>query len=242
MKKEPSRLLALSDGLFATVLTLLVLDLRMPAAATGTSQTFQDFARWLGPHLFSYILTFLVAGTYWLSHHRYFDQVARYDNGLLRYNLLFLLFIGLFPFTTALISSFGGIKSGDFPLYWAIYAGNVLAAGVMMTLIWNYAVTHGLTTGEISRRESRHNSVRMIVIPLVFLVSIAAEFLFPQIYLGPYILMTIPMILWIIDRRYDPRDARKAEPGSSRREFLWRAGSVVPWLLVFGLALWCANL
>ena len=77
--KEPLRLLALSDGLFATVLTLLVLDLGTPAALNAGGGNITAFVKEIGPHLFSYVLTFWVAGTYWLAHHRDFEYVTSYD-------------------------------------------------------------------------------------------------------------------------------------------------------------------
>jgi uncharacterized membrane protein len=103
-QKEPLRLVGLTDGLFATVLTLLVLDLRIPEAITSGNGDVHTFLKWLGPHLFSYLLTFLVAGTYWFAHHRDCDLIMQSGRRLLGYNLLFLLFIGLLPFSTASIS------------------------------------------------------------------------------------------------------------------------------------------
>ncbi len=129
----PARLLALSDGLFATVLTLLVLDLKIPEALSGQGQSPSDFLRSVGPHLFAYLLTFFVAGTYWLAHHRDFDLIVDYDRGLLGYNLLFLLFVGLFPFSTAAISSFS-LSATRYAFYWAVYGANIFLAGIMLTL------------------------------------------------------------------------------------------------------------
>jgi uncharacterized membrane protein len=71
---EPLRLLALSDGLFATVLTVLVLDLKLPNLAQAISSTVglrpTLFALW--PHLFGYVIPFIMTGLYWLAHHRAF--------------------------------------------------------------------------------------------------------------------------------------------------------------------------
>ena len=59
-EKETRRLIGLSDGLFATVLTLLVLDLRIPDLLSSGDGNPNTFLKWIGPHLFSYLLTFLV--------------------------------------------------------------------------------------------------------------------------------------------------------------------------------------
>jgi len=98
---DPGRLLALSDGLCATVLTILVLDLKLPdishlASAGDVQRVINEF----GVHLFSYVLTFVVVGVTWMAHHGDFNHIIRYNRRLLWYNLMFLLFVGLLPFTT----------------------------------------------------------------------------------------------------------------------------------------------
>lgn len=237
--REPLRLVALTDGLFATVLTLLVLDLRIPEALNTDGGNITVFARWVGPHLFSYLLTFWVSGVYWLSHHRDFDYVIHYDRGLLGYNLLFLLFIGLFPFSTATMANF---KSSAYPFYWAIYAANIILAGVMLTLTWNYAVSHHLVHPEITSRQCRHITVRHIVTPGVFLLSIVAECLFPQALLGPCTLLVIPLALRLADRLFAHAKPSTQFGHSDLRQFLWRAGTILPWILIIGLAVWAMTL
>jgi uncharacterized membrane protein len=235
--KEPLRLLALSDGLFATVLTLLVLDLRIPDALNANGGNMTAFLSWIGPHLFSYLLTFLVTGTYWMAHHRDFDQVATYDRSLLGYNLLFLLFIGLLPFTTANISLVS-INSSNYPFYWAIYAANIILAGIMLNLTRNYAVSHGLVTPGMTRQESLHGTVRQIVTPAVFLVSIGVNFLFPRTFLGPYTLLLIPLIMWGVDQYYARIYPKKPPQPLTLADLLWRGGQAIFWLLLIGLAVW----
>jgi|GEM_PF-2895619 len=137
----------------------------------------------------------LVAGNYWLAHHRDFDQVVHYDRGLWGYNLLFLLFIGLFPFSTTTIS-LTSLKSSAYPFYWAVYAANTILAGIMLNLTWNYAVSHRLVTPETIRQQSQHTTVRQTVTPAVFLISIVADCLFPHVFLGPYALLVIPLAMW----------------------------------------------
>jgi uncharacterized membrane protein len=119
-----TRLLALSDGFFATVLTILVLDLKLPDLSLLVSQG--DTRRILDElaiRLFSYVLTFVVAGLYWISHHGDFGYIERYNRRLLWYNLMFLLFVGLLPFSTA------GLGNGLNVFSWSIYALNVMAMG-----------------------------------------------------------------------------------------------------------------
>jgi uncharacterized membrane protein len=240
-RKEPLRLVALSDGLFATVLTLLVLDLRIPDALNVSGGNPMTFIKWIGPHLFSYMLTFLVAGTFWLAHHRNFDYVVNVDRGLLGYNLLFLLFIGLLPFSTATIS-LGNFQSSTYPFYWAIYAVNIILAGIMLNLTWNYAVSHRLVSSEITGQQCRHLTIRQIVTPAVFLVSIIAQYLFPHGITGPYTLLVIPFAQWGVDRYLGDADPKTPSVNRGWGELGWRLGSILPWLLILGLAIWATSL
>lgn len=234
-RKEPVRLVALSDGLFATVLTLLVLDLRLPDALSAQGGNLTVFLKWVGPHMFSYLLTFFVAGFYWLAHHRDFEHIHDYDRGLLGYNLLFLLFVGLLPFSTAAVGV-GGFTSDVFPFYWAIYCANIILAGVLLTLTWTYAIAHGQVDAEVTPEMSLYIIVRQLLTPAVFLVSIAAEYLFPRAYLGPYALILIPVAQRAVDRSY----ARLQQDGLVGRlgwkEVAWRAGVTLIWVVIIWFA------
>ena len=235
--KEPLRLVALSDGLFATVLTLLALDLKIPDALNAGSGNVTVFLKWVGPHLFSYLLTFLVAGTYWQAHHRDFDLIDQYDRGLLGYNLIFLLFIGLFPFTTATVS-LPSYKSNSYAFYWAIYSTNIILAGIMLTVTWIYAVSHHLVSPETTQRQSQYIIVRQLVTPAVFLISIFMSALFPQYILGPYTLLIIPLGQWFVERHFTGAGPKSRAGHPDWSELMWRAGRILPWVLVIGLAVW----
>lgn len=235
--KGPLRLIGLSDALFATVLTLLVLDLRIPETLTANGANVNTFVKWLGPHLFGYLLTFLVAGTYWIAHHRNFDHIIRYDRALLGYNLLFLLFIGFLPFTTASVSG-GSTQGSEFRFFWSIYAANMALAGLMLQLTWAYAVSHHLVSVGTSRRQNRYISIRQLVTPGVFLLTILLEYVLPQIFLGLLALLIIPLVMWWVDHKYG--DAEPFSRASSRglAELFWRAGRILPWFLILALAIW----
>jgi uncharacterized membrane protein len=236
-RKEPARTLALSDGLFATVLTLLVLDLRMPDALTTQGLNAAAFIKWLGPHLFSYALTFLVAGSFWIAHHNNFDRVVRYDRALVAYNLLFLLSVGLLPFSTATLSV-GQFHASEFPFFWAIYAANVILAGGLLMLTWNYAASHYLVSADTTHRQSLYFTIRQAVTPAVFLLSILVGYAFPAALLSPYCLLLIPLVMWGVDRYFAVHEPGSSTARSPRSEILWQSGRTLLWLLILGLAVW----
>jgi hypothetical protein len=103
------RLLALSDGVVAIALTLLVLQLRVPSAAQVTDPTSAaELAAQLsrgGDRLVSYVISYYVIAQFWLVHHRVFRHVAGQREGLAWWNFAFLPTITLMPFTSDLLGS-----------------------------------------------------------------------------------------------------------------------------------------
>ena len=240
-EKETRRLIGLSDGLFATVLTLLVLDLRIPDLLNSGDGNPNTFLRWIGPHLFGYLLTFLVTGTYWLAHHRDFDLIVHSDRILLNYNLLFLLFIGLLPFSTAAISLVS-LRGTTYTFYWAIYALNIILAGVLLTLTWVYAVSHGFLVPNFTAEQSWYITLRQLITPAIFLISICAEYLFPRAVLGPIVLLLIPIGYRVLDRTINQIEPEHNAGKPDRTALLWRIGSILPWILIIGFAVWAMSL
>ncbi len=103
-KSGLDRILFFSDAVMAIAITLLVIDLRLPGLVGESSE--EGLSRTLlrlWPNYLGYLLSFFVIGNYWLSHHRLFRPVRRYDDRLCLLNLVFLFFIALLPFSTRLI-------------------------------------------------------------------------------------------------------------------------------------------
>jgi uncharacterized membrane protein len=231
---EPTRLIALSDGLFATVLTILVLDLKLPELAQSASNgDLAQVAAQLWPHLFGYVLTFTVTGLFWLGHHRSFNYIRRYDGRLLWLNLSFLLFIGLVPFTTAALSS-----HGPTPLSWTLYASDMIGCGVTLALTCGYAVTHGLVDPDLPRILLHHMALRQLVMPAVFLLSIPIAYAKPNTYLAQFFILLGPVAEGILERRLPRRQPASLTVRQVWSERLWGLAARLPLLILLGLALW----
>lgn len=102
------RVEALSDGVFAIVVTLLVLEIKVPHVAVHDSLS--ELARALlalAPKFVSWVISFVTVCVIWLNHHRLFKLMARIDNGLFWWNANLLLWTSFIPFPTALM--------GDYP-------------------------------------------------------------------------------------------------------------------------------
>jgi len=164
---ETDRLVALSDGVFAIAITLLVLDIPLPETGGGASAEFLgSFVREQGLEVFAYVLSFLVIGLYWVLHRHTFVHIRRHDTRLLWLNLLFLLAISFLPYPTSVLTAF----PNEFGV--VFYAASQTVVGATLVAVWVYASRGELLAEGISSRAVRVRIARFAVSPLVFALSI----------------------------------------------------------------------
>jgi uncharacterized membrane protein len=142
--RDMGRIVALSDGVFAFAMTLLVVNLLLPTSAS-TSGT-AGLPGYLGqelPALFDYALAFLIIAAWWSTHHRIFSAIRSYDLVLMRLNNLFLLLISVTPFLLAIVFAYGPRSFFDLGLSSkvavAIFSAVQVATGAVVMLIWRHA-------------------------------------------------------------------------------------------------------
>ena len=138
---EFNRTLAFTDGLFAIAMTLLVVDLAVPVLHHDSSvHELADQLNGEKEKFVSFFISFAVIGRYWLAHHAFFSQLARMDRPLIALNLVYLAFIALLPFPTALLGEYFSN-----PLSVVIYAVNVAIVSGMEVVLFSRAQNHGLS-------------------------------------------------------------------------------------------------
>lgn len=134
--QSAERLAALSDGIFAVVMTLLVLDLHVPAMEAGHSQ--HDLLRALialSPRLLTYVMTFLTLGIFWVGQQTQLNHIARLDRHLTWIHIGFLFAATLTPFSTTLLANFIRYRLALL-FYWV----NILLLGVVLYGSWGYTL------------------------------------------------------------------------------------------------------
>jgi uncharacterized membrane protein len=186
------RVEALTDGLFATVMTILVLSLVVPTVTgPNSSATLQADLYGLIPDFFAYIITFIFLGVLWISHQNMFSHIANVDLNTVWVNLLLLLSIALAPFSTALL--------GRYPLQPVavlVYGVNALAVSVLFNILWFYPRLQHLTHEEPNPRVIAKRSRIVLVGPTVYTLAIIFSFLAPEISLGLYASVTVFYIIF----------------------------------------------
>lgn len=143
--RSVERLAAISDGVFAVALTLLVLDLRVPATEAIHSE--RDLWRallGLSPQLVMYGMSFITLGIFWVGQETQLDHLTRSDRNLSWIHLAFLMAVTLMPFSTRLLAEFARYRTALL-VYWV----NLLLLGGVLYGSWGYAVRRAMVKEDI---------------------------------------------------------------------------------------------
>lgn len=184
-----ARVEALTDGIFATVMTVLVLTLRTPVSGLSDSALTSQIIGLL-PNIVAYAFSFVVLGLFWVGHHNQFHYIKQTDRVFLWINIVFLLTIGFIPFSSSLI----GLYPFS-PTAVRVYGANLAATGIMLNSIWWYATgKHRLVDKDLDPHIISLTQRRTLVGPIVCFVGFGFSYLDPRISLVLYLLL-IPFFM-----------------------------------------------
>jgi len=163
-------LTALSDGLFAVAMTLLVLDLRVPVSTAATA--YSEHGLWrallaMGPSFAAYLLSFTMLGTFWLAQHTLLGILGRCDRTLSWISLGFLFVVSLLPFSAALLAHYVHLRVAV-GVYWL----NILLLGAGLEAAARYGRT--LVPGDDQQARARLTTFRRRILLAQALYALAA--------------------------------------------------------------------
>jgi uncharacterized membrane protein len=171
-KKVLGRILAFSDGVFAFAITLLILDVRVPADTLKEDLGHVLVSLW--PNYLAFLLSFFVIGLLWVAHIRLFREIIRYDQNLIGLNLLFLLFIVVIPFSTSVLSMH------LIQISVIVYAALMACAGYMLAAMRFYAGhNYRLIGKKYKLSHIKRGILFSLFMPIGFTVSVGIAFLSP---------------------------------------------------------------
>ena len=143
--QNAERLAAMSDGIFAVAMTLLLLELRVPARDLIHSEAdLRHALALLSPQLLVYVMSFITLGIFWVGQQTQLNHLARSDRELTWIHLTFLFAVTLMPFSTRLLIEFLAYRTALLA-YWT----NILALGVVLYFSWGHATKAGLVKEDI---------------------------------------------------------------------------------------------
>ena len=198
-----SRLEAFSDGVLAIIITVMVLGLAVPKGDTWT-----DLVHTSGLGLLTYLLSFVYVGIYWSNHHHLFQLRPAVDGVVLWANLHLLLWLSLYPFTTAWIT-----ESHVAQVPTIVYGLNLLGAALAYTILQRM-IARGPDGARI--REAFGHDLKGIVSPLLYLTGLGLSFVVPWLALVPYVIVAV---IWLVpDRRVERYLRAHADVAASEDE------------------------
>jgi len=191
---SPNRLEAFSDGVIAVIITIMVLELKVPST--------HDMSDWRAiqsdlPLILVYLLSFVQTGIYWVNHHYLIDDVEYVTHGMLWANLAFLFSLSLIPFATNWVGE-RGVNGFSVALYAILCALPAVAWGVLSHTICR-------TTG----RQPAAGPLKQAVSSLLYIGAVPVAQYSPKIAIGMIVLVAI---LWLIPPRQIVEETRARKP------------------------------
>jgi len=190
------RLAALSDGIFAVAMTLLVLDLHGPAKEAIHSE--QDLWRGLAsmsPQLIAYLMSFLTLGIFWNGQQAQLNHLARGDRSLAWIHIAFLFAVSIMPFSTRLLAEFITYRTALL-VYWS----NILLLGSALCGGWKYAMRAGLVYEEAGPEVSRAIERRIVIAQALYALGAALCVINPYVSIAFIVLLQVGFAFGWISR------------------------------------------
>jgi uncharacterized membrane protein len=187
---QKSRLEAFSDGVFAIVITLLILDIRFPEVEY--EQFWETFPSVL-PRILAYVMSFIIIGLYWVIHHNSMHAIKKTDRGLLWLNILLLLCISFIPFPTSLVGRYP-FEAGPI----MIYGGTLIACNLVgfITVLYVHYHPH-LAVVEFNSQYIRRHTPNYIFVNGSYLAAILLANILPLLSYIIYILVVLSLIIFL---------------------------------------------
>jgi uncharacterized membrane protein len=194
------RMCSITDNMTAVAITFLIATITS-TVASNNQQSFSTALNAVVEQLPVYGFTFLIVGFYWLSHHRIFMVIRRHNMPLIWLNFAFLFFIELQPLFNALRVTYPKSQ-----LTSILYVSEQAATGLMLLVIWWYAAKgHRLIDKTMDRFEIMSFALRALLVPMIFILSIAIILFRNDIAFYFWLLVIILEVADLVYRRIQRR-------------------------------------
>ena len=188
-EKETGRIEAFSDGVYAIAITLLVLDIKVPALEEAESIGLWAALMERLPNFIAFAVSFFFILVMWINHHRLFTAIRRADNNLLILNGLLLFGISFVPFSTALLAEH---IDHDGLVALLVYNGWYVLLAIFFNALWWYAsYNNRLFTEKTDPTLVRHLSRQFILGPFAYGLVMLLGFINPYLSLAGTVVMAI---------------------------------------------------
>lgn len=185
---EKNRFETFVDAILAIIMTILVLEFKVPEEAFHSDGSIRSFLHHLLPSIFSYFISFSTIVILWMDHHNLFRVLKRADPPLVFLNFLFILFLSATPFTTSLAG-----RNFESPFAVSLVGINYLLMNIAFSSIWVYALKKKMIDESAQQQLSTKRENMTIIAGI--LLSLAG---IPLAYVSTYITFSLFFIILII--------------------------------------------
>jgi uncharacterized membrane protein len=184
------RIEALTDGIFAIAMTLLVLTLDLDGIVRGLSSAkLHQFLLSQSDKFYNYALSFILLAVFWIIHQQQFHHIKKVDWKLLWLNIFMLMFVALIPFSTSLVGDAGNDWMAE-----VFFDLNMFTVGLFAHLGWWYATRkHKLVDPELPLTHITMTTRRSMIVPLAALAAAVIALVNPGLSSWTY--LAIPVVL-----------------------------------------------
>jgi uncharacterized membrane protein len=202
-----NRIEALSDGIFAIVMTLLILELHvpnLPPTAPNVEVTPALLALW--PKFVSYLVAFVSLGVFWIAHHIMYHAIHRADHTLLWLNIVFFMFVSLLPFSTSVLNAFPRALIAPF-----LFGANLALVGWLLFFQWAYVgLQPGMLAPFVTTEYRATVKLRMLAVPIATTLTAFVCFWSAGISVAIYLLL---LPLYMVPGKFEANERSIAASG-----------------------------
>ena len=197
MRSDTARIEAFSDGVFAIAITLLIIEVHVPAREHAETLGHELLRIW--PSYLGYLTSFLTIGVKWINHHYVFELIDRVDRTMLLLNTLLLMLIAFVPFPTAVLAQF--IETGGARAAAVLYGATLTLTALTYFAWWRYASAGRRLIAEQVPDEAIDDITRAYTPGAVLyggaaLVAFVQPWVSAALYLGIALFYALPLAHW----------------------------------------------
>ena len=202
---NPDRVVAFTDGVFAIIITILVLDIRVPSDLS--EQSLREALDETGASLIAWVISFLLVGMYWVWHRDLFGQLRAVNRDIVWLNLIFLLPVSLVPFAAAVLGEYH-----DEPIALHLYGVVLIAVSLARVLLYWYVSRRPALLWEPGQSTSRRVGLAVSAAPIgLYLLAMALADSAPTVSLLVYLAVPAAYFVLITVLRDRPGTAAEAD-------------------------------
>ena len=185
------RLEALGDGIFSIAMTIMVIELALPAVKGNSWNDFLSALKFIGSDFLCYVISFVILGIMWYGHRMMFEYIGKTNRYFIFLGVLFYMVVCLVPFSTRFLAH-------DTLKWYAIlmYAVNLSLCNLSLYAQWRYGISKpSLLERELPHEVRKEAGILFLISPALYSVAVAFSFFLPQVSIGIFILTPLLYLL-----------------------------------------------